>query len=56
MVALSNEKRDEPQEGKEKESAKREGKIKLSFYAKESEVRRAFIDRKSTRLNSSHRP
>ena len=51
VVALSNEKRDEPQEGKEKESAKREGKTKLSFYAKESEVRRAFMadqpDRKS---------
>ena len=43
VVALSNEKRDEPQEGKEKESAKREGKTKLSFYAKESEVRRAFM-------------
>ena len=43
MVALSNEKRVEPQEGKEKESAEREGKTKLSFYAKESEVRRAFM-------------
>ena len=43
MVAISNEKRDEPQEGKEKESAKREGKTKLSFFAKESEVRRAFM-------------
>ena len=43
MVALSNEQRVEPQEGKEKESAKREGKTKLSFYAKESEVRRAFM-------------
>ena len=40
MGALSNEKRVEPQEGKEKELAKREGKTKLSFYAKESEVRR----------------
>ena len=44
VVALSNEKRVEPQEGKEKESAKREGKTKLSFYAKESEVRRAFME------------
>ena len=43
MVALSNEKRVEPQEGKEKESAKREGKTNLSFYAKESKVRRAFM-------------
>ena len=42
MVALSNEKRVEPQEGKEKEPAKREGKTKLSFFEKESEVRRAF--------------
>ena len=40
---ISNEKRVEPQEGKEKESAKREGKTKLNFYAKEMEVRRAFI-------------
>ena len=43
MVALSNEKRVEPQEGKEKESAKREGKTKLSFFARVSEVRRAFM-------------
>ena len=43
MVALSNEKRVVPQEGKEKESAKRDGKTKFSFYAKESEVRRAFM-------------
>ena len=43
MVALSNEKRVEPQEGKEKESTKRERKTKLSFYAKEIEVRRAFM-------------
>ena len=43
VVVLSNKKRVEPQEGKEKESAKREGKTKLSFYAKENEVRRAFM-------------
>ena len=43
VVTLSNEKRVEPQEGKEKESAKREGKTKLSFFAKESEVKRAFM-------------
>ena len=43
VVALSNEKRVKPQKGKEKELAKREGKTKLSFYAKESEVRRALM-------------
>ena len=42
-MALNNEKRVEAQEGKEKESARREGKTKLSFFAKESEVRRAFM-------------
>ena len=33
VVALSNEKSDEPQEGKEKESAKR-GKNKIQFFCK----------------------
>jgi hypothetical protein len=33
----------EPREKKEREPAERKGKTKMSFYAKESEVRRAFL-------------
>jgi hypothetical protein len=42
-VAESKEKRVEPREKKERESAERKGKTKLSFYARESEVKRAFF-------------
>jgi hypothetical protein len=45
-VAESKEKRVEPREKKEIKSAERKGKTKVSFYARESEVKRAFfIDR-----------
>jgi hypothetical protein len=42
-VAESKEKRVEPREKKERESAERKGKTKVSFYARESEVKRAFF-------------
>ena len=42
-VAESKEKKVEPREKKEKESSKKKGKTKLSFYARESEVKRAFF-------------
>ena len=42
-MAESKEKRVEPQEKKEKESAERKGKTKVSIYARKSEVKRAFI-------------
>ena len=42
-VAESKEKKVEPREKKEKESAERKGKTKVSFYARESEVKRAFF-------------
>ena len=42
-VAESKEKRVEPRKKKERESAERKGKTKLSFYARESEVKRAFF-------------
>ena len=42
-VAKSNEKIVEPREKKERKSAKRKGKTKVSFYARESEVKRAFF-------------
>ena len=36
----------EPREKKERESAERKGKTKVSFYVRESEVKRAFfVDR-----------
>ena len=42
----SKEKRVEPREKKERESAEKKEKTKLSFYARESEVKRAFfVDR-----------
>jgi hypothetical protein len=43
-VAESKEKRVEPREKKERESAERKGKTKVSFYARESEVKRAFFE------------
>jgi hypothetical protein len=42
-VAESKEKRVEPQEKKERESAERKGKTKVCFYARESEVKKAFF-------------
>jgi hypothetical protein len=42
-VAESKEKRVEPREKKEREFAERKGKTKVSFYARESEVKRAFF-------------
>jgi len=36
-------KRVEPREKKEREPVERKGKAKMSFYAKESEVKRAFL-------------
>jgi hypothetical protein len=42
-VAESKEKRVVPREKKERESAKKKGKTKVSFYARESEVKRAFF-------------
>ena len=42
-VAESKEKRVEPREKKERESSERKGKAKVSFYARESEVKRAFF-------------
>jgi hypothetical protein len=42
-VAESKEKRVESREKKERESAERKGKTKVSFYARESEVKRAFF-------------
>ncbi|XP_040990923.1 uncharacterized protein LOC121238148, partial [Juglans microcarpa x Juglans regia] len=42
-VAESKEKRVEPLEKKERESSERKGKAKVSFYARESEVKRAFF-------------
>ena len=45
-VAESKKKRVESREKKERESAERKGKTKVSFYARESEVKRAFfVDR-----------
>jgi hypothetical protein len=43
-VAKIKEKRMEPQEKKEREPAKRKGKTNMSFYAHESEVKRAFLE------------
>jgi hypothetical protein len=42
-VPENKEKRVEPREKKEREPAERKGKAKMSFYAKESEVKRAFL-------------
>ena len=42
-VAERKEKRVEPREKKEKESSERKGKIKVCFYVRESEVKRAFF-------------
>jgi hypothetical protein len=42
-VPENKEKRVEPREKKEREPAKRKRKAKMSFYAKESEVKRAFL-------------
>jgi hypothetical protein len=42
-VAENKEKSVEPREKKEREPAERKGKIKMSFYAKESEVKRAVL-------------
>jgi hypothetical protein len=42
-VPKNKEKRVEPREKKEREPAKRKGKAKMSFYAKRSEVKRAFL-------------
>ena len=42
-MAKSKEKRVEPREKKERESAERKGKTKVSFYARESDVKRAFF-------------
>jgi len=39
----NKEKRVEPREKKEREPAERKGKTKMSFYANESEVKRAFL-------------
>lgn len=39
----NKEKRVEPREKKERELAERKGKAKMSFYANESEVKRAFL-------------
>ena len=51
-VAESKEKRVEPRKKKERESAERKGKTKLSFYARESEVKRAvFLVYKESYLN-----
>jgi len=42
-VLKNKEKRVEPRQKKEREPTKRKGKAKMSFYAKESEVKRAFL-------------
>jgi hypothetical protein len=42
-VAESKEKRVEPREKKERGSAERKGKTKVSFYARKSEIKRAFF-------------
>jgi ribonuclease D len=42
-VLENKEKRVAPREKKETEPVKRKGKVKMSFYAKESEVKRAFL-------------
>jgi hypothetical protein len=42
-VAESKKKRVESREKKERESAERKGKTKVSFYTRESEVKRAFL-------------
>jgi len=42
-VPENKEKRVEPRAKKERELAERKGKEKMSFYAKESEVKRAFL-------------
>jgi hypothetical protein len=42
-VPENKEKRVEPREKKEREPPEKKGKVKMSFYAKESEVKRAFL-------------
>jgi hypothetical protein len=42
-VPENKEKRVEPREKKEREPTKGKGKAKMSFYAKKSEVKRAFV-------------
>ena len=42
-MAESKKKRVESREKKERESAERKGKTKVSFYTRESEVKRAFL-------------
>jgi hypothetical protein len=42
-VPKNKEKRMEPREKKERELAEGKGKAKMSFYAKESDVKRAFL-------------